>query len=61
MYGIIVGKVDILVSIPHTFNVAIVTPLIPMITELMVKKDYKGAQNRINFSMKLSSIIAFSP
>jgi len=59
IYGIIVGKVDILVSIPHTFNVAIVTPLIPMITELMVKKDYKGAQNRINFSMKLSSIIAF--
>jgi len=30
-----------------------------MITELVVKKDYKGAQNRINFSMKLSSIIAF--
>ena len=59
IYGIIVGKVDILVSIPHTFNVAIVTPLIPMITEFMVKKDYKGAQNRINFSMKLSSIIAF--
>lgn len=58
IYGIIVGKVDILVSIPHTFNVAIVTPLIPMITEFMVKKDYKGAQNRINFSMKLSSIIA---
>ena len=39
-------------------NVAIVTPLIPMITEFMVKKDYKGAQDRINFSMKLSSIIA---
>lgn len=58
IYGIIVGKVDILVSIPHTFNIAIVTPLIPMITEFMVKKDYKGAQNRINFSMKLSSIIA---
>ncbi len=58
IYGIIVGKVDILVSIPHTFNVAIVTPLIPMITEFMVKKDYKGAQDRINFSMKLSSIIA---
>jgi len=59
IYGIIVGKVDILVSIPHTFNVAIVTPLIPMITEFMVKKDYLGAQKRINFSMKLSSIIAF--
>lgn len=59
IYGIIVGKVDILVSIPHTFNIAIVTPLIPMITEFMVKKDFKGAQNRINFSMKLSSVIAF--
>ena len=52
-YGIIVGKVDILVSIPHTFNVAIVTPLIPMITEFIVRKDYKGAINRINFSFIL--------
>ena len=59
IYGIIVGKVDILVSIPHTFNVAIVTPLIPMITEFIVKKDYNGAKEKINFSMKLSSIIAF--
>lgn len=59
IYGIIVGKVDILVSIPHTFNVAITTPLIPIITELIVKKDYKGAESKINFSMKLSSLIAF--
>ena len=59
IYGIIVGKVDILVSIPHTFNIAITTPLIPIITELIVKKDFKGAENKINFSMKLSSIIAF--
>ena len=59
IYGIIIGKVDILVSIPHTFNVAITTPLIPIITELIVKKDYKGAENKINFSMKLSSLIAF--
>lgn len=58
-YGIIVGKVDILVSIPHTFNVAFVTPLIPIITEHIVKKEKQAALNKINFSMKLSSIIAF--
>lgn len=58
-YGIIVGKVDILVSIPHTFNVAITTPLIPIITGHIVKKEMLAAKNKINFSMKLSSIVAF--
>ena len=58
-YGVIVGKVDILMSIPHTFNVAIVIPLIPMISEHIVKKEHETAKKKINFSMKLSAIIAF--
>lgn len=58
-YGIIVGKVDILVSIPHSLNIAFVTPLIPMISAHLVKKEKKEALHKINLSMKLSSIIAF--
>lgn len=58
-YGIIVGKVDILVSIPHSLNVAFVTPLIPMISAHLVRKEKQAACHKINLSMKLSSIIAF--
>lgn len=58
-HGIIVGKVDILVSIPHSLNVAFVTPLIPIISSHLVKKEKKEAYNKIQLSMKLSSIIAF--
>lgn len=58
-FGIILGKVDILVSIPHTFNVALVIPLIPVITAHITRKEHKETRNRINYSMKLSSIIAF--
>ena len=58
-FGIILGKVDILVSIPHTFNTALVVPLIPVITELIVTKQKNKAVNKINTCMKISSIIAF--
>lgn len=59
IFGVVLGKVDILVGIPHTFNVAIVMPLIPAIATHMVRKEHSSAENKINFSMKLSSIIAF--
>lgn len=58
-HGIIVGKVDILVSIPHSLNVAFVTPLIPIISSHLIKKEKQAAFNKIQLSMKLSSIIAF--
>lgn len=58
-FGIILGKVDILVSIPHTFNSALVIPLIPIITEYMVKGEKAQAVSKINSCMKISSIISF--
>ncbi|MBR5227209.1 MAG: polysaccharide biosynthesis protein [Clostridia bacterium] len=58
-FGIIAGKVDILVSIPFALNVAIITPLMPAISAHIVKKEKKQAIAKINTSMKLSSIIAF--
>lgn len=58
-FGIIVGKVDILVSIPFALNVAIVTPLVPAVAAHLVKKENKKAIDKINTSMKLSTVIAF--
>lgn len=58
-FGIISGKVDILVSIPFALNVAIVTPLMPAISAHMARKETSQAQSKINTSMKLSSIISF--
>lgn len=56
-FGILIGKVDILIAVPHTLNVALVIPLIPAITAHLVRKEKKAAINKINFSMKVSSII----
>lgn len=58
-FGIIAGKVDILVSIPFSLNIAIITPLMPAISAHMAKKEKKKAEDKINMAMKLSSIIAF--
>ena len=58
-FGIILGKVDILVSIPHAFNVALVIPLIPAITAHIARKEKKEAINKINNCMKISTLIAF--
>jgi len=58
-FGIILGKVDILASVPFALNVAIVTPLVPAVAAHLVKKEKKQAIGMINTSMKLSTIIAF--
>ena len=58
-FGIIAGKVDILVSIPFALNIAIITPLMPAISAHMARKEKKNAESKINTAMKLSSIISF--
>lgn len=58
-FGILLGKVDILVSIPHAFNVALVIPLIPAITAHIARREKQKAIEKINSCMKISTIIAF--
>lgn len=58
-FGIIAGKVDILVSIPFALNIAIITPLMPAISAHMARKEKNLAEKKINTAMKLSSIISF--
>lgn len=56
-YGILSGKVDILTTLPLSFNVAFATALVPSISASMAKKDTQTASKRISFSMLVSMII----
>ena len=57
-FGILVGKVDILNAVPLSINVAFSVALVPFISAAMANKKKKEAVDKINFSLKVSSIIA---
>jgi stage V sporulation protein B len=57
-FGIIVGKVDILISVPLSVNVAFAVALVPFISSAMAKNKKSEAVKKIRFSLKISSIIA---
>lgn len=57
-FGILLGKVDILMSVPLSINVAFSVALVPFISSALAKKDKKSAVDKINFSIKTSVIIA---
>ncbi len=59
-YGILSGKVDTLITLPLSFNVAFSTALVPTISSAIARGDKKGASKRISFSMLLSMIIRAS-
>lgn len=57
-FGIIVGKVDILNAVPMSINVAFSVALVPFISAAIARHQKKEAVNKINYSLKVSSIIA---
>lgn len=57
-FGILLGKVDILNAVPLSINVAFSVALVPFISSAIAKGMKKEAVNKINFSLKVSSIIA---
>ena len=56
-YGIISSKVDILVSMPLSFNAAIATALIPEIARRKAQNDLDGLENKIKFSLLITLIL----
>lgn len=56
-YGIISSKIDILVSMPLSFNASISTALIPEITKRKAKNDVEGLTNKIKFSLLITLIL----
>lgn len=56
-YGILSGKVDTLITLPLSFNVAFATALVPSISAAIAKKETKSASKRITLSLLVTMII----
>ena len=56
-YGILSGKVDTLITLPLSFNIAFATALVPSVSTSMAQKDEKTASKRISFSILITIII----
>lgn len=57
-FGIILGKVDILTAVPLSINVAFSVALVPFISAAMANNQKEEAVKKINFSLKISTLIA---
>lgn len=56
-YGILSSKVDVLISLPLAFNIAISTALIPEISKLKIKNDIDAVMRKVNFSLSASILL----
>lgn len=50
-YGILTGKIETLINLPFSFNIAFATALIPTISSAVAKGDDKVAKKKIKFSI----------
>lgn len=58
LYGQLTGKASVIVNVPLTLSMALCTSLIPIIAECYFLKRNREVKNKINLSLKLSSVIA---
>lgn len=58
LYAQLTGKASVIVNIPLTLSMALCTSLIPIIAENYILKRYKEVENKIDLSLKLSTVIA---
>lgn len=56
-YGILSGKVDTLVTLPMSFNVAFMTALVPSLSGKIAKGRIEEVKKRIEFSILLTILI----
>ncbi len=56
-YGILSGKVDTLITLPFSFNIAIATALVPTIAGAIARKENNTVKRRIKFSMLATILI----
>lgn len=56
-YGILSSKVDILIALPLSFNVALSTALVPEISKKRAQNDLDGIINKIKFSLSSTLLI----
>lgn len=58
-YGILSGKVDTLVSLPLSVNIAIAVAILPYLSFAYEKKDHKGIIKNLNMAILVTLLIAF--
>ncbi len=58
LYGILSGKIDMLIGLPPALNAAFATALVPTISNAIAKKDVETAKRRTVFSLRLTLLIA---
>ena len=58
LYGILSGKIDMLVGMPAALNVAFATALVPAVSAAMANGDIKTAKRRMTFSIRTTLLIA---
>jgi stage V sporulation protein B len=58
LYAQLTGKASVIINIPLTISMAICTSLIPIIAEVFILKKEKELKEKINISIKMSTIIA---
>ena len=56
-YGILNGKVDTLIMLPFSFNIAFATALVPTISGAIAKNELNIAKKRISFSILITILI----
>lgn len=56
-YGILSGKIDTLITLPFSFNIAFATALVPTISAAIAKKELNIAKRRIEFSILVTILI----
>lgn len=56
-YGILSGKVETLITLPMSFNIALTTALVPTIAAAKAKKSVNSVENKIKFSLLLTVLI----
>lgn len=56
-YGILSGKIDTLIALPFSFNIAFATALVPAISSAIAKKQKNIVEKRIEFSILVTILI----
>ncbi len=56
-YGILSGKIDMLVTMPLSFNIAFATALVPAVSSAKAVGDYNSIKNKVEFSLLINMLI----
>ena len=56
-YGILSGKVETLITLPMSFNIALTTAIVPTIAAAKAKRSVQSVENKIRFSLLITILI----